>query len=186
MRTRPASSTISALMIPGSHFSPSMFAVPRRSAFRPSVTQFGQTDCIVRGIPNGITDRSGRLDSHPGAHRAERSRFGKKALPTRVRCQTKSDNAQTAVSAVRNDRVLEFRCMTFSAGRTQVVCCSLRFRSAAGALVDSIGGNPGVLGVPPSLGLLTIVCQRKNWAGIVPSCDLPCHRNQSNCFPANE
>src|SRR6266480_832264 len=68
MRTRPASSIISALMTPGSSLRTLMPVRPSSTALRVSITQSGPTERVVRGTPRGIAERDGRSDRLPGTH----------------------------------------------------------------------------------------------------------------------
>src|SRR5947209_3282119 len=116
MRTRPASSIISALMTPGSRLRTLMSARPSSTALRVSITQSGQTERVVRGTPRGIAERDGRSDGLPGAH--DDARLDLAAVPSGTR-QAISEIVQTALSIGLCGRALEMRDMTFSSGWTE-------------------------------------------------------------------
>src|SRR6266851_3404553 len=117
MRTRPASSTISAAMTPGSRLRALMSARPSRTALRVSITQLGQTERVVRGTPRGIAERGGRSDGLPGAHDEALLRLV--AIPSGTR-QESSEIVQSAFSTALSDKTLEMRGMTFSLGWTEL------------------------------------------------------------------
>src|SRR5438552_3464653 len=129
MRTRPASSIISALMTPGFRLSALMSARPSSTALRVSITQSGQTEWVLRGTPRGIAERVGRSDGLTGAQDEVRSPL--RAVPTGTR-QEISEIVQSALSITLCGRALEMRDMTFSLDWTEVLFGSYRGRQDGG------------------------------------------------------